>query len=240
MNGALEAVLGVRRPGFALDVTLTVPAGGVIALMGRNGAGKSTAVAAIAGLLRLDTGRVAVDGAVLEDAEEDLAVPPERRPIGVVQQQAALFPHLSVRDNVAFGLRTGGLGKATARERADALLVEAGLAEFADRRPAALSGGQAARVSLLRTLAREPALLLLDEPLAAIDAEFRPELRDDVRARMAGFAGSALLVTHDVRDAEALADEVVVLDEGQVVQRGRLAALRAAPATPTIARLLDD
>lgn len=240
MNGALEAVLGVRRPGFALEVTLTVPAGGVIAVMGRNGAGKSTAVAAIAGLLRLDSGRVTLDGAMLEDAEEDLTVPPEHRPIGVVQQQAALFPHLSVRDNVAFGLRTGGLRRAAARERADALLTEAGLGEFGDRRPAALSGGQAARVTLLRTLAREPALVLLDEPLAAIDAEFRPELRDDVRARLAGFAGSALLVTHDVRDAEALADEIVVLDEGRVVQRGRLAALRAAPATPTIARLLDS
>ena len=240
MNGALEAVLGVRRQGFALDVTLTLPAGGVVALMGRNGAGKSTAVAAIAGLLRLDSGRVTVDGVVLEDAEKDLAVPPEHRPIGVVQQQAALFPHLSVRDNVAFGLRTAGLRRAAARERADALLTEAGLAEFGDRRPAALSGGQAARVTLLRTLAREPALVLLDEPLAAIDAEFRPELREDVRARLAGFAGSALLVTHDVRDAEALADEIVVLDEGRVVQRGRLAALRAAPATPTIARLLDS
>lgn len=239
MNGALEAVLGVRRQGFALDVTLTVPAGGVIALMGRNGAGKSTAVAAIAGLLRLDSGRVTVDGVVLEDAEADLAVPPEHRPIGVVQQQAALFPHLSVRDNVAFGLRTGGLRRAAARERADALLAEAGLAEFGDRRPGALSGGQAARVTLLRTLVREPALVLLDEPLAAIDAEFRPELRDDVRARLAGFAGSALLVTHDVKDAEALADEVVVIDEGRVVQRGQLEALRAAPATATIARLLD-
>jgi molybdate transport system ATP-binding protein len=238
MNGALEAVLRVDRGGFALDAALAVRPGEVVALMGRNGAGKSTAVAAIAGLVPLDAGRVVVDGAVLEDVAADAWTPPERRPIGVVQQQAALFPHLSVRDNVAFGLRTAGLRRHEARERADALLADAGLAAFRDRRPSALSGGQAARVALVRTLAREPALVLLDEPLAAIDAELRPSLRAAIRERLGAFAGSALLVTHDVRDAEALADEVVVLDAGRVVQRGALDALRAAPAAPIVADLL--
>ena len=240
MSGALEAVLRVDRGTFALDVQLAVAPGSVVALMGRNGAGKTTAVAALAGLVPLDAGRVVLDGAVLEDVAAGVSVPPEQRPIGVVQQQAALFPHLDVRANVAFGLRTRGMRGREARDRAEALLAQAGLAEFRDRRPSALSGGQAARVALVRTLAREPALVLLDEPLAAIDAELRPALRDAVRAQLAGFAGSALLVTHDVRDAEALADEVVVVDAGRVVQRGSLAALRRHPAAPVVARLLAE
>ncbi len=240
MSGGLDAAVRVERDGFVLDVAIVVPAGRVVALMGRNGAGKSTAVAAIAGLLPIDAGRVVVDGEVLEDGGTGTAVPPERRPIGVVQQQAALFPHLTVLDNVAFGLRTAGTRRGAARARADRLLREAGLGELRDRRPAALSGGQAARVALVRTLAREPRLVLLDEPLAAIDAELRPGLRQEMRGRLAGFAGSALLVTHDVRDAEALADEVVVVDAGRVVQRGTVPALRAAPAVPIVARLLAD
>jgi molybdate transport system ATP-binding protein len=231
-------MLRVDRGVFALEARLSMAAGSVVALMGRNGAGKTTAVAAITGLLPLDAGRVALDGVVLEDVEAGTSVATERRPIGVVQQQAALFPHLDVVTNVAFGLRTQGLRRREARERAEALLAAAGLEALGDRRPAALSGGQAARVALVRTLAREPVLVLLDEPLAAIDAELRPALRDAVRTQLAGFAGSALLVTHDVRDAEALADEVIVLDAGRVVQRGTLAALREAPAAPIVARLL--
>jgi len=240
VSGALQAALRVDRGAFALDVELAVPAGSVVALMGRNGAGKTTAVAALAGLVPIDAGRVVLDDAVLEDVAAGASVPPELRPIGVVQQQAALFPHLDVRANVAFGLRTRGMRRREAQDRADALLAEAGLAEFGDRRPSALSGGQAARVALVRTLAREPALVLLDEPLAAIDAELRPALRDAVRAQLAGFAGSALLVTHDVRDAEALADEVLVVDAGRVVQRGSLAELRRDPAAPIVDRLLAE
>ena len=228
----------VDRGTFALDATITVPAGRVVALMGRNGAGKSTAVAAIAGLLLLDAGRVTVDDAVLDDVEAGVLVAPERRPIGVVQQQPSLFPHLTVLDNVAFGLRTAGRRRVQARREADRLLTDAGLAELRDRRPSALSGGQAARVALVRTLAREPKLVLLDEPLAAIDAELRPGLRDAIRAQLAAFAGSALLVTHDARDADALADEVIVLDGGRVIQRGALAALRAEPAAPIVTSLL--
>lgn len=240
MSGALEAVLRVDRGAFVLDAGLSVAAGSVVALMGRNGAGKSTAVAAIAGLLAIDAGRVVLDGVVLDDVDADRSIPPERRPIGVVQQQAALFPHLDAADNVGFGLRTQGLSRREARERAEALLAAAGLADLRHRRPSALSGGQAARIALVRTLAREPALVLLDEPLAAIDAELRPALRDAIRQQLAGFAGSALLVTHDVRDAEALADEVVVLDAGEVVQRGALPALREAPAAPVVERLLAE
>lgn len=239
MSGVLDARVRVQRGGFLLDVDLAVPAGGVVALMGRNGAGKSTAAAALAGLVPLTAGRIVLDGVVLDDPEGDVLVPAERRPVGLVQQQAALFPHLSVLDNVAFGLRTGGLRRAAARSRAAALLEEAGLGALAPRRAATLSGGQTARAALTRALAREPALLLLDEPLAAVDAEVRPQLRTAIAERLRGFDGSALLVTHDVRDAEALADAVVVVDGGRVVQSGALADLRAAPADPLVARLLQ-
>ncbi|MFD1719978.1 ABC transporter ATP-binding protein [Amnibacterium endophyticum] len=235
----LEARLVVERDGFRLDAALAVPPGRVVALLGRNGAGKSTALAAIAGLLPLTAGRIVLGDIVLDDPDAGVLLPPERRPVGLVQQQAPLFPHLTVLDNVAFGLRTAGTGRGAARRRAAALLDDAGLDALAARRPAALSGGQAARVALVRALAREPALLLLDEPLAAIDAERRPALRDAIAERLAAFAGSALLVTHDARDAEALADEVVVLDEGSVVQSGGLADLRAAPASGVVARLLQ-
>lgn len=234
----LDAHLVVERDRFRLDAVVRVPPGRVVALLGRNGAGKSTALAAIAGLAPLTAGRIAVGGTVLDDPGAGVLLPPERRPVGLVQQQAPLFPHLTALDNVAFGLRAAGASRRAARERARALLAEAGLGELAARRPSALSGGQAARVALVRALAREPALLLLDEPLAAIDAERRPELRDAIADRLRAFAGSALLVTHDVRDAEALAEEVVILDAGRVVQRGGLEDLRAAPAADVVARLL--
>jgi molybdate transport system ATP-binding protein len=239
VSGALEAVLGVRRGGFALDVRLELAPGTVLALLGRNGAGKSTALAALAGLVPLDTGRIELDGRVLDDPGAGRLVPPERRPVGTVLQSAALFPHLTALDNVAFGLRTAGASRESARHRAMHALEREGLAELADRRPAALSGGQSARIALVRTLVREPALLLLDEPLAAIDAEQRPPLRERIAARLAAFPGSALLVTHDVRDAEGLADEIAVLDAGRLVQRGSLSTLRDAPASETVARLVE-
>jgi molybdate transport system ATP-binding protein len=237
VTGALDARLGVQRGAFALDADLSVAPGTVLAVVGRNGAGKSTALAALAGVTALTGGRVALDGVVLDDADGRF-VSPERRPIGLVLQQPTLFPHLSVLDNVAFGLRTRGASRADAREEALAALAGEGLEGLAERSPAQLSGGQAARIALVRTLVRRPALLLLDEPLAAIDAELRPALRATIRAVLASLPGSAILVTHDVTDAEALADEVAVLDEGRVIQRGPLADLRADPADPVVSRLL--
>ena len=238
MKGALEARLGVRRGGFVLDLPLDLAPGSVLALLGRNGAGKSTALGALAGLVPLDSGLIALDGHLLDDPGAGRFVPPERRPVGTVLQSAALFPHLSALDNVAFGLRTAGDSRTAARERARDALERAGLADLADRRPAALSGGQAARVALVRTLVRAPALLLLDEPLAAIDAELRPTLRERIGAHLAAFAGSAVLVTHDVRDAEGLADEVAVVDDGRLVQRGTLSEVRATPTAEVVTRLV--
>ncbi|HEY8319767.1 MAG TPA: ATP-binding cassette domain-containing protein [Amnibacterium sp.] len=237
MSGALSARLGVQRGAFALDADLSVRPGTVLAVVGRNGAGKSTALGALAGITALTSGSVALDGVVLDDADRRF-VPPERRSIGLVQQQPALFPHLSVLDNVAFGLRAGGATRGDAREQAHAALAEQGLDALAQRRPSQVSGGQAARIALVRTMIRRPALLLLDEPLAAIDAELRPALRASIAALLDSFPGSAILVTHDVADAEALADEVALLDAGRVLQRGTLAALRSDPADPVVSRLL--
>ena len=239
MTGRLDAAVTIRHDGFLLDLRLTIADGRTLAVLGRNGAGKSTALAALAGLTPLEAGRIELDGAVLDDPAEGRFVPPEQRSVGTVLQQPALFPHLTVLDNVAFGLRTAGLSRAEARERAFGALATEGLADLAGRRPSGISGGQAARVALVRTLVRRPALLLLDEPLAAIDAELRPALRERIRADLDDFAGSALLVTHDVRDAEAFADEVAVVDGGRIVQRGPLAALRANPADEVVARLLE-
>jgi molybdate transport system ATP-binding protein len=239
VTGALAAQVVVRRGDFVLEVALKARPGEPVALLGRNGAGKSTLLAALAGLLPIDEGRITMGERVLDDPDAARFVPPERRPVGVVLQSPALFPHLGVRDNVAFGLRAGGMRRAAARDAADAELDRHGLADLAGRRADRLSGGQAARVALVRALIRRPELLLLDEPLAAIDAADRPALRAQLAADLASFAGVALLVTHDVRDAEALAASVVVLDAGRVVQAGTLAELRAAPASPTVARLVD-
>ncbi len=237
MTGTLEARFRVRRGEFVLDAELVLAPGTVLAVVGRNGAGKSTALAALAGVTPLSAGRIVLDGRLLDDAAAGF-VPPERRPVGLVLQQPALFPHLTVQDNVAFGLRTAGAPKAEAREQARTALDEHGLGDFVDRRPAQVSGGQAARIALVRALVRRPALLLLDEPLAAIDAELRPALRGTIRGVLDSFPGSAIVVTHDIADAEALADEVVVLDAGRVLQRGPLGVLRAEPTDPLVSRLL--
>ncbi|WP_375399397.1 ABC transporter ATP-binding protein [uncultured Amnibacterium sp.] len=237
-RGRLDARVAVQHGAFALDVALTVEPGTTVALVGRNGAGKSTLLNALAGLEPVQRGSIVLDDQVLDGGPGTESVSPERRPVGFVQQQVALFPHLSVLDNVAFGLRTAGRSRSSARTAARRALEHAGLDALAERRPAAVSGGQAARIALLRATVRRPALLLLDEPLAAIDAESRPAVRERIRADLADFDGSAIVVTHDVRDADALADQVVVLDAGRLLQMGTLAHLRAAPVDPVVTLLL--
>ncbi|MFF4339121.1 ABC transporter ATP-binding protein [Kitasatospora sp. NPDC001540] len=235
---ALDARLTVSRGAFTLDVPLSAEPGEVLALLGPNGAGKSTALRALAGLLPLTDGYLRLDGAPLDSPADGLFRPAERRPIGVVFQDYLLFPHLSALDNVAFGLRTRGLRRAAARAAALPWLERMGLAEHAGRRPAQLSGGQAQRVALARALAVRPRLLLLDEPLAALDARTRLDVRAELRRRLAEFEAVAVLVTHDPLDAMVLADRLVVVEGGRVVQSGRPAEVARHPRTDYIARLV--
>ncbi|XVQ13942.1 ABC transporter ATP-binding protein [Spirillospora sp. CA-255316] len=228
----LEARLVVRRGSFELDLELEAEPGDVVALLGPNGAGKSTALRALAGLTPITGGHIRVDGDAVH------ALPPERRGIGMVFQDYLLFPHLSAVENVAFGLRCQGAGRREARRRAAEWLERVGLADHASARPRALSGGQAQRVALARALAVEPSLLLLDEPLSALDAHTRLEIRAALRRHLAGFEGAAVLVTHDPLDAMVLADRLVVLEGGRVVQRGEPAEVARRPRTDYVARLV--
>ncbi|WP_431886845.1 ABC transporter ATP-binding protein [Micromonospora wenchangensis] len=234
----LDGHLVVDRAGFRLDVRLRVAAGEVVALLGPNGAGKTTALRALAGLHPLTAGWLRLGGVELDRPDARRFVPPERRPVGVVFQDYLLFPHLSARDNVAFGPRRQGLSRRAARQRAADWLDRLGLAEQAGRRPGQLSGGQAQRVALARALAVHPTLLLLDEPLAALDAGTRLDVRAQLHHHLTDHAGAAVLVTHDPLDALALADRLVVVEDGRVVQEGDASAVTTRPRTDYVARLV--
>ncbi|MEZ0068087.1 molybdate transport system ATP-binding protein [Streptacidiphilus sp. MAP12-20] len=235
---ALDARLVVDLGTFSLDLALTAAPGEVVALLGPNGAGKTTALRALAGLTPLTGGHLRLDGETVEEPDARLRVPTERRPVGVVFQDYLLFPHLSALDNVAFGLRTHGRGKAEARAEARAWLDRVGLVEHAAARPRALSGGQAQRVALARALAPQPRLLLLDEPMAALDARTRLEVRTTLRRHLAAFDAVALLVTHDPLDAMVLADRLVVLEHGRAIQEGAPSEIARHPRSDYIARLV--
>ncbi|RKS80442.1 molybdate transport system ATP-binding protein [Motilibacter peucedani] len=235
---SLHARVGVERPGFSLDVALEVADGEVVAVIGPNGAGKTTLLRALAGLVPLHIGRVELAGRVLDDPAAGVRVETRERRVGVVFQDYRLFEHLSARDNVAFGPRSTGMPKREARRLADAELTRLGLADLGDRRPRELSGGQAQRVALARALVTAPELLLLDEPLAALDAETRTAVRTVLRDTVADFRGPVVLVTHDPVDALTLADRLVVVEGGRVVQAGAAAAVADRPATAYVASLV--
>ncbi|HEX3829654.1 MAG TPA: ABC transporter ATP-binding protein [Sporichthyaceae bacterium] len=233
----LDARIEVHRDRFTLRLDLDVASGETVALLGPNGAGKSTALRVLAGLLRPAGGQVELAGTVL-DAAGSTHVPADRRPVGMVFQDYRLFPHLSALENVAFGLRARGMPRPKARRVAGVWLERVGLSGAGSKRPAALSGGQAQRVALARALAPEPRLLLLDEPLAALDAATRIDLRRELRRHLSDFSGAAVLVTHDPLDAMVLARNVVVIENGTVVQRGPVAEVARHPHTDYVARLV--
>jgi molybdate transport system ATP-binding protein len=235
---SLHADFTLRLGSLDLQVALDLHPGEVVALLGPNGAGKSTVLRCLAGLEAIDGGRISIDDRVVDDPGSDTFVEPEQRPVGFVFQDYVLFEHMSVLENVAYGLRARGTGRAEARQRATAWLERVGLAEYAAQQPRSLSGGQAQRVALARALATEPRLLLLDEPLAALDVATRAAVRRDLRQHLATFEGMRLVVTHDPVDAHALADRVVVVEAGRIVQSGTLTDVARHPRTRYVADLV--
>jgi len=234
----LSAQLALQLGTLDLHADLDVRPGELLALLGPNGAGKSTVLRCLAGLALIDSGRIAIDGTVVDDPSADVFVEPEQRPIGFVFQNYLLFEHMSVLENVAYGLRARKTPKVEARRIAREWLERVGLADYADQRPRALSGGQAQRAALARALATNPRLLLLDEPLAALDAGTRGSVRRDLRQHLETFDGMRILVTHDPVDAYALADRVAILDAGRIVQVGTLAEVTAHPRSRYVADLV--
>jgi molybdate transport system ATP-binding protein len=230
--------VGVELGSLRLRAELQAENTEIVALVGPNGAGKTTLLRALAGLVPIQDGRVELDGQVLDDTATGVHRPPEDRPVAVVFQDYLLFPHLTALDNVAYGLRAHGTSRGRARQEAAAWLARVGVAEHATSYPGRLSGGESQRVALARALATRPALLLLDEPLAAIDAGARPALRRDLRARLTEAEGIRIVVTHDPLDALAMADRLVVLEEGRITQEGSLQEVTARPRSPWVAALV--
>jgi molybdate transport system ATP-binding protein len=233
---ALSVIGSLDRGTFHLEVDVRVEPGEVLGVLGPNGAGKTSLLRAIAGLTALTTGSIRLGDLVLDDA--DTFLPPERRPVGLVFQDYRLFPHLTVLDNVAFAARSHGLRRHPSRTQARTWLDRLDLSALAGRRPEQLSGGQAQRVALARALAADPGLLLLDEPLSALDARTRLDVRTELRHHLGQFAGPVLIVTHDPLEAMVLADRLLVLEEGHPVQHGSPAEVARRPATQYVAKLV--
>ena len=234
----LTAEVVVNLGTLGLDLSLDIEDDSVVAVVGPNGAGKTTLVRAIAGLVPLDRGRVVINGNLAEDPADRFRRAPEERNIGVVFQEHRLFAGLSALENVAFGLRARGVPKRAAREAAGRWLTRMGIPELATLRPRQLSGGQAQRVALARALAIEPAVLLLDEPLAAVDAGARAELRHLLRQELARYPGARLVVTHDPVEAAALAQRLVVIEAGRITQEGPLVEVTAKPRSQWVATMV--
>jgi molybdate transport system ATP-binding protein len=233
----LRATVSTHMGTLHLDCDVAADAGVTVAVLGPNGAGKTTLLRVIAGLAPVGEGRVEADGVVFDDSATGTRLTPEARRVGFVFQDHGLFPHLSVLDNVAFGLRARGVDRRTACVRAHEWLERVELGAYASSRPSALSGGQSQRAALARVLVTDPQVLLLDEPLAAVDASGRLELRRALREHLAGFSGVRLLVTHDPLEAASLAERVIVLENGCMTQEGSFTDVTSRPRSPWIATM---
>jgi iron(III) transport system ATP-binding protein len=219
-------------------VSLAIGAGQVLCLLGPSGCGKSTALRVAAGLERLQAGRIDIDGETVADAARDLSLPPERRSVGLVFQDYALFPHLDVLGNVAFGL--AGQGSEETRARAVALLEQVGMAHAAGFFPHTLSGGEQQRVALARALARQPKVMLMDEPFSGLDTRLRDRVRDDTLSVLKASGVATLLVTHDPEEAMRMSDTVAIMRAGFVVQVGSPADLYRRPQDSFVAAFMGE
>ena len=238
MNPGLQARFTTRlSPEFRLQFSVDVAPGETVALLGPNGAGKTTAVWAIAGIVPIEEGRITLGGRVLDDPSAGLSMPPEERRIGAVFQDVLLFPHLTVLENVAFAVRNGHVPRRDAVRRAREWLERFELDSLAGLRPGRLSGGQAQLVGLARALAADPHLLLLDEPLSALDVATKVQVRRVLQQHLESFPGPRLLITHDPAEAFLLADRAVIVENGEVTQTGTPAEIGRHPSTPYAADL---
>jgi molybdate transport system ATP-binding protein len=233
---SLDARVRLSRGAIEVDVALTARAGQVIGVLGPNGGGKTTTVLALAGVLPIREGHIRVHGSLWDDGHRALG--PEERAVGLMLADSLLFPHLSALDNVAYGPRSRGVDRRHARDRARDELERVGMAARAQSRPRELSSGQQARVALARALATDPSLLLLDEPLAALDPDSRARTRSDLATRLTAYEGVTVLVTHDPLDALTLADHLVFVEDGRVTQAGTPAEVLSEPRSAYVATVV--
>ena len=234
----LEIDVAKQLGGFALEAALAAPDGGVIVLVGESGSGKTTLLRIVAGLIPPDRGRVTLGGRVLDDVATRVHLPARERPVGYVPQDYALFPHLSVRENVGFGLAAQGLGGRDAAGRVERALERLGVAGLAARRPHQLSGGQQQRVALARALVMEPEILLLDEPLAALDLPTRRTVRGELLRLLRELSCVSVFVTLSPAEALAFGERIAVLEAGGVSQQGPRESLLREPRTRYVADFL--
>ncbi len=226
---SLDVQLSVARSAFPVQAEFSVPAGRTLAIMGPSGAGKSTIVQVIAGIEKLDAGRIELDGTLL--AADKHHLPPHRRQVGLLGQEAHLFPHLDAVRNIAFGARAGGMSKHASIQAAEHWLERLNLSEVANHKPAALSGGQRQRIALARALAAKPRFLLIDEPFASLDVEAAVDMRQLVREELERSGTGAIVVSHSAADTQALADDLMIIERGQVIQTGPVEQVFAQPAS---------
>lgn len=235
----LDAQLHTELGSFTLDAALSVEAGEVVALLGPSGSGKSTVLRTLSGLLPLTGGKVVLDDIVLDDPANGIRVKTERRPVSMMFQDYLLFPYLSALENTAFGLRARGMERQEARAKARDALDLLGVAHLASSRPRQMSGGQQQRVAMARAIVTEPRLLLLDEPLAALDVATRAEIRRYLRSMLHQTRAASVLVTHDLLDAVAVADRLVVMEDGHIVQSGTPVEVTTRPRSPFVAQVVN-
>jgi molybdate transport system ATP-binding protein len=234
----LTADLDTHLNTFHLDINFSAGKGKTTVLLGESGAGKSTVLRLLAGLLHPERGHISLEGNTYFDSERHIAIPPQERPFGYVFQDYVLFPHLTTFENVAFGLRAQYLPNKVIRQRVGEALEQVHLTGYDQRRPAQLSGGQQQRVAIARALALHPQLLLLDEPLAALDIQTRREVRQELRNLLSGAGITTVMVTHQYLEALLFGYHILVLEQGQVIQQGSHRDLLQYPRSSYVAELV--